>query len=243
MLQMEYLQRVRELIDDLESKAAAQTEAAAETIVEALVASNQFYISPLGHGNDGDLLHRAGGLVAARRFSFNLDIRDGGASDRPREKPYDTGLEAARVAVRGSRMRAGDCIILGSVSGRSSGPVSLAIAAGEIGATTIGITSLEYSAQIAASHSSGQKLDEVCDIVIDNCVPYGDAALAVPGLAEKAVPLSGLATTMTCWMICSQVIEKLLVRGLEPSYYISANRPDGPQFNEQMEEQCKRQGY
>ena len=243
MLQMEYLQRVRKLIDDIESRSAEQTDAAAEAIVNALIAGNQFYISPLGHGNDGDLLHRAGGLLAAQPFGFSFNIRDGTERDRPREKPYDTDLEAARVAVRGSHMRAGDCVILGSVSGRSTAPVSLAIAAGEIRATTIGVTSLEYSSQIAAIHSSGKKLSEVCDIVIDNCVPYGDASMEVPGLSQKAVALSGVATIMTCWMICAQVVEKLLARGLEPSYYISANRPDGPEFNEKMQEQFKRQGY
>ncbi len=246
MLQTDYLKRVRALIEDLETGVAAQADAAAETIVEALVAGNQLFISSLGHGNDGDLLHRAGGLVAAQpfRFAFSVTDKAGGAERaRPREEEVDQGLEQARCAVRCSRMRRGDCIILGSVSGRSAAPVSLAIAASEIGATTIGITSLEYSSRIEPIHSSGKNLAEACDIVIDNCVPYGDASLEVEGLAERIVPLSGVATIMVCWMIKTQIVEKLLQRGLQPSYFISANRPDGPDFNKRMEQQFGEQGY
>mgnify|MGYP000852714904 CR=1 FL=1 len=246
MLQIDYLNRVRTLIDDLESKATAEVNAAAETIVQALVAGKQFFISPLGHGNDGDLLHRAGGLVAVQpfRFAFSITDKTGGIErDRPREQEIDPGLEQARCAVRCSRMRAGDCIIVGSVSGRSTAPVSIAIAAGEIGVTTIGITSLEYSSRIEPIHSSGKNLAAACDIVIDNYVPYGDASLEVEGLAEHIVPLSGVATIMVCWMVKTQIVEKLLQRGLQPSYYISANRPDGPEFNKRMQQQFSEQGY
>ena len=140
-------------------------------------------------------------------------------------------------------MRRGDCLVVGSVSGRSGAPISLAIAAGEIGVTVIGITSLEYSSRIQSTHSSGRRLMDVCDIVVDNCVPYGDAGMEIEGLPEKAIPMSGVATIVVCWMIHAQIIEKLLQQGLQPSFYISANRPDGPEFNENMRKQFNRQGY
>ncbi len=247
MLQMKYLDRIRLLLDDIESKSAEQTDRAAEAIVDAQLAGGQLFVSSLGHGNDHDLLHRAGGLVSVQPFSFSLSVRDSiGGAERDREEPaehYDTSTETARVAVRSSRMRPGDCIIVGSVSGRSVAPVAIAIAAREIGVTVIGITSLEYSAEIDAIHPSGKRIGEVADIVIDNCAPYGDAALEVPGMTEKVIPVSGAATIMTCWMIFAQVIEKLLAKGLKPSHYISGNRPDGPDFNKRMQEQFRQQGY
>jgi len=243
---MDYLRTVRALMDELESRSAKQTDAAAEAVVAALTAGNEFYVSSLGHGNDGDLLYRAGGLVAAQAFNFSLNVNDRTGSierERPREEPLDAGLEAARLAVRSSHMRRGDCLVVGSVSGRSGAPISLAIAAGEIGVTVIGITSLEYSSRIQSTHSSGRRLMDVCDIVVDNCVPYGDAGMEIEGLPEKAIPMSGVATIVVCWMIHAQIIEKLLQQGLQPSFYISANRPDGPEFNENMRKQFNRQGY
>jgi uncharacterized phosphosugar-binding protein len=68
---------------------------------------------------------------------------------------------------------------------------------------------------------------DVCDFVVDNCAPFGDAGLEVEGLPEKIVPMSGVATIATCWMIHTQVVEKLLARGLEPSFFLSLNRPEG----------------
>jgi len=245
MLQLDYLNRLRAMIDDLEAH-AAETDAAAETIVESLIGGGKLFISPLGHGNDGDLLHRAGGLVAAQpfRYSFGITDKTGNTSrERPRDVEIDPGLEQARCAVKCSRMRGGDCVILGSVSGRSVAPISLAIAANEIGATTIGITSVGYSAEIEPIHSCGKNLGDVCDIVIDNHVPYGDASLDVEGLEERVVPISGVTTIMICWMIKAQIIEKLLERGRKPSHYISGNRPDGPEFNRAMEKQFDEQGF
>ncbi len=246
LLQMQYLQRVRELVDDIEATSAAQTDAAAEAIANALVAGNDFYISPLGHGLSGDLLHRAGGLAAAQPFTFSFGVNDGArgaARGRERPEPFDADTEAARLAVRSSRMREGDCIIVGSVSGRSVRPVSLAIAARETSATVIGVTSLEYSSRTAPIHPSGKRLSEVCDIVIDIRVPYGDAALVVEGLPEAVIPLSGVGTLIVGWMICAQVGEKLLARGLEPSFYMSGNRPEGQEYNKRVQEQFNRQGY
>lgn len=247
MLQTEYLDRIRRLLDDIESKSAAQTDRAAEAIVEAQLAGGQLFVSSLGHGNDHDLLHRAGGLVSVHPFTFSFSVRDSiGGAERDREEPvepYDAATETARVAVRSSRMRPGDCLIVGSVSGRSVAPVSLAIAAREFGVTVIGITSLDYSAEIASIHPSGRRISEVSNIVIDNCAPYGDASLEVPGMAERVIPMSGVGTIVTCWMIFAQVIERLLARGLKPSHYISGNRPEGPDFNKEMQQQFRQQGY
>jgi uncharacterized phosphosugar-binding protein len=246
VLQTEYLDRIRRLIDDIETRSAKQTDMAAEAIVAAQLAGGQLFVSPLGHGNDSDLLHRAGGLVSLHPFSFHMDVRDSiGGAERDREpaEPYDISTEAARVAVRSSRIRPGDCIIVGSVSGRSVAPISIAIAARESGVTVIGITSLDYSAEIAPIHPSGKRISDVSDIVIDNCAPFGDAALEVPGMTEQVIPISGVGTIMLCWMIFAQVIEKLLAKGLNPSHYISANRPGGPEFNRTMQEQFRRQGY
>lgn len=246
MLQFDYLNAVRKQLDRLESGAAEATDAAAEAVTEALVAGNELYVSPMGHGMEGDFLHRAGGLVASQPFSFTFNVRDrieGIERERERPEPFDASTETARLAVRSSHMREGDCLITGSVSGRSSGPISLALAAREIGVTVIGITSVEYSTQVETTHPSGRRLMDVCDIVVDNCVPYGDAGLEVEGLPEKIVPMSGVSTIAACWMIHAGVVEKLLARGLEPSFFLSLNRPEGAEFNQRMREQFNRQGY
>ncbi|NLO74050.1 MAG: sugar isomerase domain-containing protein [candidate division WS1 bacterium] len=246
MLQNDYLGQVRELIDRIETTQAETVDEVAEIVAEAIATRHGLFLSPLGHGNDGDLLHRAGGLALLQRLNFQFSVNATIAKvlqDRPQAETFAADLEAARVAVKASPLRAGDCLITGSVSGRTPRPVSLAMAAREIGVKVIAITSLEYTRQTLPAHSSGKLLYEVADYVLDSCVPVGDACMEVEGLPVKAFPVSGLATTMLCWMLCSQVVERLLARGLTPQIYMSANRPEGPEFNRAVDERYNQVGY
>lgn len=246
MLQSTYLAEVRSLLDRLEESQSSKVDMVAEVVAEAVATGHGFFVSPLGHGNEGDLLNRAGGLMLLRPFNFSFNVNSGVAEvlrSRPAPPGFDADLEAARVAVRQSPMREGDCLIVGSVSGRTPRPVSTAIAAREIGVKVIAITSMEYTKQTEPAHLSGKLLYEVADYVLDNCVPAGDACLEVPGLAVKAFPLSGLGTITVAWMLCAQVIEKLIARGLPPHVYMSANRPEGPEFNKAGEAEFNRLGY
>jgi uncharacterized phosphosugar-binding protein len=246
MLQNAYLAKLREAIDLIETREAGKVDAAAELVAEALATGHAFYTAPLGHGNEQDLLHRAGGLMALARFDYSLSTAETIAKslrDRPREEPFDRELETARLGLRASQLRAGDCLILGSVSGRGTKWIATAVAAKELHIHTIAITSLEYTANVTSPYPTGEKLCDVAEIVLDNCAPYGDACMVVDGLLAPAFPLSGIATTAICWMLCAQVVEKLLAQGLRPHVYRSVNREGGVEFNAGEEEEYNRLGY
>lgn len=246
LLSDRYLEKVLELLERIRSTQSEALGAAAEAAANALANGGGFFIGPLGHGNEGDLLHRAGGLMALQPFNFGLHLNNPVADclkDRPRPENFDADLETARLAVKASNLRAGDCLILGSVSGRTARPISTAIAAREAGVTVVAITSMEYTARVKSAHSSGLRLCDVADIVVDNCVPYGDACLQVEGLAAPVFPLSGIANTVCCWLIVAGVIERLLARGLQPHVYLSVNREDGEAFNAAQLAEYNRLGY
>jgi uncharacterized phosphosugar-binding protein len=246
MLQTDYLAKVRELIDRLETTQAEAVNGAAESIAAALAHGQGFFISPMGHGNEGDLLGRAGGMMALRPFNYGLSVDNpisDALRDRPRGEEFDADLDGARYAVRAGQMRAGDCLLVGSVSGRTPRAVSIAMAAREVGVTVIAVTSMEYTAGVKPQHPSGKRLCDVADIVLDNCAPYGDACMDVHGLSAPVFPLSGLGTTMICWMLCAQVMEKLLERGLRPHVYLSVNREGGEEFNRVQLEGYNGTGY
>ena len=91
-------------------------------------------------------------------------------------------IEQVRLAVRLSELRAGDALMVASVSGRTLQTVELALAARALGVTVIGLTSLEYTAQVESDHPSGQKLCDAAGIVIDNC-----ALSATPASRPRAM--------------------------------------------------------
>lgn len=246
MLGHRYAEAARGLIDRLESTQGENISRAAQAIAQALTHGGAFWLYAIGHGGELELSNRAGGLMAARVFSFHCNVSSPIAEclrNRPRPEPVDADLEQVRLAVRTSEMRAGDVLMTASVSGRNRVPIELALACRERGMTVIALTSLEYTAAVESLHPSGKKLCEVADIVVDNCAPLGDAGVEVDYYPHKVLPLSGLAHTVLGWMICGEVMEKMQAAGAPAHVYMSHNRPGGPEYNEAARQEYERTGY
>lgn len=75
-----------------------------------------------------------------------------------------------------------------SMAGRCAVAIDIALAAKRKGLTVIAITGVEYSRQFNPWHSSGKRLMEVADIVIDNMSPVGEGAVQIEGLSHKVGP-------------------------------------------------------
>jgi uncharacterized phosphosugar-binding protein len=241
-----YLRAARQVLEHLEQTQLSNVEAAADLVIQALNHGGTVNCSEVGHGIQWDFMNRAGGLFAVQPFSFSISVNNPVPECRkakPLPEAGERDLEQIRFAVRQAGLRAGDVMIVSSVSGRNRGPVELALACREQGVRTIGLTSLAYTAKVKSLHPSGKRLFEVCDVVIDNGAPYGDAAVQVPGIEHKAVPVSGLGMLVSGWMIWSRVMEKMAAAGNAPSVYISHNREGGPAFNEAMKAQYQKRGY
>jgi len=246
MLGHKYADAVRQAVGKLEATQMDNIQRAAEAVANALANGAAFWLYGIGHGGEQELTGRAGGLMATKIFSFNFSVSSPVAEclkDRPRPEPFEADLEQVRLAVRTSAMRAGDVLMLASVSGRNRVPIELTLAAQAIGVTVIAMTSLEYTEQVESLHPSGKKLCEVADIVIDNCAPFGDACVEVEGYEHKALPISGIAQITIGWMVCGEVIEKLQAMGKPAHIYMSVNRPGGREYNEQALKEYNEVGY
>lgn len=246
MLAKRYLDRVRQMLDEIEQAEQPKIEQAGQIIADSLSNGGAFFITQIGHGTMPELLHRGGGLVCLRGFHPTWAVPGDVAQchkGRARDEAIEPTDEMMLAAVKSSELRAGDCVLVGSVSGRTSWAVSLALALKACGATVIGLVALDYAATVKSAHPSGKLLNEICDLVIDMRVPVGDGSLAVEGLEPPALPLSGVSQATICWMICGEVIDQMLARGLTPGVYQSANKEGGPEFNKTQQEQFDKLGY
>ncbi|HOF88003.1 MAG TPA: sugar isomerase domain-containing protein [Armatimonadota bacterium] len=246
MVPLQYLDAVRGILDFLQETQLPAVEAAADLVVHALSSGGAVFCGEIGHGNQGDFLNRAGGLAAVQPFKFGLGITDPVAKalqDRPRPAPFERDLETIRFAMTASNLRAGDVLLVSSVSGKNRGPVEMALAARDLGVKTIGFTAMPYTRQVEALHPSGNKLFEVVDVVIDCGAPYGDAAVDVPGYDFKLLPVSGVGMTVAGWLIWGHVIEKMVEAGTPPSVFMSINREGGKAYYDQSVAEYQRRGY
>ena len=72
-------------------------------------------------------------------------------------------------------IRKGDVMLVFSHGGLNAAGNEVLIEAKRRGLTTVGVTSMDNYQKRDATHSSGKKLADVADIVIDNCTPAEDA--------------------------------------------------------------------
>ena len=242
MIPIKYLEAVRGVLAHLENSQLPAIERASELVVHALQNSGVVYCWEIGHGIQGDFIHRAGGLAAIEHFHCKIDLADKSPLNQNRANP-NRDLETIRFGVQTSNLRAGDVLVLGSVSGKNRVPVELAIVCRERGVKTIGLTSLAYTKKVESQHPSGKKLCDVVDVVIDNGAPYGDAAVDISGYAHKLLPVSGVACATIGHMLWGRVMENMAAAGKPATVFQSLNRPTGVEDLKKAEQQYNERGY
>jgi uncharacterized phosphosugar-binding protein len=116
-----------------------------------------------------------------------------------------------------------DLMMVFSTSGTGAVGVDVALEAKRLGMTVIVVTSVAHSRASKPGHSSGKRLYEVADFVLDNCAVAGDAMVTVPGLATPVGPGSTIGNTAVVNAIKCEVARLLTERGQPPLVLTSAN--------------------
>jgi uncharacterized phosphosugar-binding protein len=220
----QYFTSVTELLQQVYRESGPAILKAAEATAKAIEHDGMFLLFGSGHSAliARDAAYRAGGLAAA------LAIEDVAEGDAERLE----GL-AKFIAAR-YELRRGSVMAVISNSGINPVPIEMAMLARETGLTVIAITSLTHSKAVASRHSSGKKLYEVADIVIDTHSAPGDAAIQLPGSPLKSGATSTVVGSAVLQAITVQTAALLIERGHEPPVWISANLPNGDTHNDKL---------
>jgi uncharacterized phosphosugar-binding protein len=141
----------------------------------------------------------------------------------------------AEQILRGFRFGPHDAFIIISTSGIRPVIVEMALGAKQRGLPVIGIVSRRHSDQSPPTHSSGKKLADVADVVIDNQCPPGDCVVELPGLEWRTGPTSTVTGAMIVNMLRSETAELLLERGVTPVLLPSHQFVGNTSAEEQLE--------
>ena len=208
---MALMHRYQKAVDYLFAKVRdTQTETiikAGTMIADAVANGGKVYLNDICHSIEMDLIYRGGGPIFYKKFK------------------KDEHMES---------LKAGDVLVVSSVSGRTAHVVDLAWEAMEKGVNVIAFTSMEYARQVDPVHPSGKKLYEFVTLAVDNCAPAAEAMLEVEGIEARFAAASGIASDYIMWNITSVVVEKMLEKGLTPGILKSANFPGGNDYNKQI---------
>jgi len=128
-----------------------------------------------------------------------------------------------RIILDYNRVLPPDAIICISNSGNNAATVDVALGAKERGVPVIAITNVTYADQLTTHHSSGKKLKDVADVVIDNCSLYGDAAVEIPGFSQKVGATSTIPVAFIVPALLVQTCENLVDLGIQPDVYYNGH--------------------
>lgn len=230
-----YLQSVTELLQRIDEEEGQAIEEGAGLLADAVEEGQCIYAFGCTHSSlpVQDLVYRAGGLML-----INPILAPGISSLDVHPATMTSAMERlagyAQVLLDNKGINRGDVLIVVSMSGRNQVPVEMAMLARERGIKVIGVTALDYTEQVPSRHSSGKKMCEFADVVIDTKVPKGDAILEDERVPQKFSPASGVASTAVLQALVAATIEELLARDIDPPIFVSANLPGGQERNEEM---------
>jgi uncharacterized phosphosugar-binding protein len=187
-----------------------------------------------------EIAGRAGGLVPANKIAITDLVFLGGVSPTEVLDPHlerDESLAGRILALHD--IDPADVFVICSNSGGNGSTVELARRVKEHGHPLIAVTSMDHTRRITSRHSSGQRLFEVADVVIDNGGRFGDAVLELPpgpdGAEQGAILATSTVTSaLIAQMLVTEVCGLLIEAGHEVPVLISANIPGGDTRNDAL---------
>jgi uncharacterized phosphosugar-binding protein len=123
-----------------------------------------------------------------------------------------------------------DTMVIYSHGGVNAAGIDVALHARSQGLKVVAVTSLENARIAKATHSSGKKLADLADLVIDNCCPAQDSLVDVAGIPVAAS--STLAVITISMALLAQVAAELARRKIAFRAFVSPNVTSvGPENN------------
>ncbi len=129
----------------------------------------------------------------------------------------------ADVIFENEPVKAGDVMMIFSHGGLNAAGIEVAMIARQRGMSVVAVTSMDNYRTREATHSSGKKLADVADLVIDNCVDAQDAQVDIDGWKAPVAAGSTVAFIMISMAIVAEVAAQLAKRGIAPRVFVSPN--------------------
>ncbi|MBN1540925.1 sugar isomerase domain-containing protein [candidate division KSB1 bacterium] len=128
-----------------------------------------------------------------------------------------------------------DTMWLFSHSGINNVNIDIALEAKKMGMTVVAMGSAEEFKDKPTRHSSGRRIFELADIVVDTCVPAQDASVVLKNHVDRIGPISTMAFTTAVWMTICTVAEILIDRGERLYIHPSHNVPGDQTARERLD--------
>ena len=217
-----YFKKIGALLEEILEHESNKMEEAAKLFYESIQQNGRIFVIGSGHSYivAQEDFYRAGGLVSIKPIWLkSLLITENAEMSTHLERI--SGI--AEVTLNEHQPNNKDCLVVVSNSPRNAYGIELAITAKSMGCKTVALTSIQHSSNVESRHSSGKRLFELCDIIIDSHVPLGDASMSHPDFKENFGPVSTISTVAIFNAVICRTIEILIENNQHPEVLKSAN--------------------
>lgn len=222
-------------VRDTQSEAIA---AAGEICADSIAGDGLVFAFGTGHGGAAalEMFPRTGGITGFRPIvessimAMHHVLGDQGTAQY---RFLHTQEGYGKAILRSHQIKDGDSLVLFSHSGLNPVILDMAVEFQERGLKVIAVTSVPHSSQVASRHSSGHRLFEIADVVVDTGIPLEDAHQFIDGLADPVGATSTSIAVAASHAINASAAEALVKRGIQPMVMINTNSNRTKQAHQQ----------
>ena len=217
-----YYERTTALLERVRTETAPHIDRAAEICANSIAQKGLVFLFGNGHSRMmcEEMTPRQGcfvGFVALVELALSNHANIVGTNGLRAPLMLEKYEGYSEEILKGFKFGPHDAFIVISTSGIRPVIVEAAMGAKKRGLPVIGVVSKAHCEQSVPAHSSGKKLIDVADVILDNQCPPGDCVVEMEGLEWRTGPTSTVTGGMIMNMLRCATAEKLLARGVKPT--------------------------
>ena len=216
-----WMTEAQHVLDRLVETQADAMETASQWCADAIAADGLVHLFGTGHSRIPveEMFPRYGsypGFHPIVELSMTFHTQVVGANGQRQAMFIERVPGLAEVVLDNFQFGPQDVMIVFSAGGTTAVPVELARGARRRGMRVIAVTSVEQSMTSDPEPTSGKRLLDEADLVIDLCSPSADALVTIDGLDTPVGPASTIAAVTIVNSIKVRTAELLVERGAMP---------------------------
>ena len=235
---LDYLHGARAILDRVESTQLEAIQQCARMCGEAILKGGLVHMFGSGHSRMAleEMFPRYGsfpGFHPIVELSVTFHNQVVGANGQRQAMFIERTEGLGPVILRNFEFGPDDLMWVVSTSGAGSLVVDVALEAKRRELPVIALISVEHCRVSSAGHSSGKKLTDIADLVLDNCAVPGDAMVHVEGLRYPVGPGSTIGNTAIINAVKCEVA-RILTEGGQPPYVLTHSHFVGAEHSREV---------
>lgn len=240
MLARQWLANTRAVLDALESTQLDNIRAAATLMADSITVERWVHTFGCGHATIPveEMYPRIGGFVGFHpmvELPLTFFTRITGEMGIHQFLFLERAEGYGREIMKSYAFDARDTMWIFSHTGINNVNIDVALRAKELGMRVVATGSEKEMARATSRHSSGRKLFDIADVVIDSCVPAVDASVPLANHFDRVGPISTMGFVAVVWMTITTVAEILADRGVRLHIHPSHNIPGDTTARERLD--------